>query len=187
MFALFALGSSQTWAANYTRRTAAEFSKGLWANISLDNYNPDKDSPAPPASLSLDDYNADSDRVSKYCYVVRSAGEPTSGWNYTYFYVTGTKQEIAELNASIASIFNNREEIGDCEKENGSAPVAFVILKAEASEAQVMTFWVNIVVWVIFIGFALAAFLLWHSDNYAKDPLYSLLFVTDGNRLVTGE
>jgi hypothetical protein len=176
MFGLVILGSSATFAPNYTRTTVAAFSTALWANISN----------TPAASLTLDQYQSGTGAaVPGYCYVVRSDGEPTSGWNYTYYYVTGTKAEIAALNASITPILNATEEIRDCVNRNAS--VAFVILKSVASEDQTMTFWVNIVVWILFIGFAVSAFLIWHTDNYPKDPRNSLLFVTDGNRLVTGE
>ena len=122
---------------------------------------------------------------SKTVYVIRETGEREDGSNYTFYKVTGTTQELAELKAALNLITDPTSNISDYVDQGYT--INFLVLEKEASFSQMSTFWVNIVVWIIFIAAALSGYLIWHFDNYSKDPRNSLLFVTEGNRIVTGE
>jgi hypothetical protein len=161
------------YAPLYTRVTAANFSSILWNSVT---------NGTSAANLPLNTYTS---ILPNLTYVVRSRGEKLSGWNYTYYYVYGTPAEIAALNATLTPLYNGSALVDPLvHNENNTA---FVILQTEASDSQTMLFWANIVVWLLFLGFVAASLIVWHTDNYAKDPANSLLFVTDGNRIVTGE
>ncbi|KAH0791633.1 hypothetical protein GPJ56_004480 [Histomonas meleagridis] len=123
--------------------------------------------------------------INKTVYVMRDSGEREDGSNYTFYKVTGTTQELAELRASLNSIVDPVSNISQYADQGYT--VKFFFLEKAASFSQMSTFWVNIVVWIIFIAAALSGYLIWHFDNYSKDPKNSLLFVTEGNRIVTGE
>ncbi|KAH0792563.1 hypothetical protein GPJ56_003548 [Histomonas meleagridis] len=123
--------------------------------------------------------------INKTVYVMRESGEREDGSNYTSYKVTGTTQELAELRASLNLISDPISNISDYTQQGYT--VKFIFLEKAASFSQMSTFWVNIVVWIIFIAAALSGYLIWHFDNYSKDPRNSLLFVTEGNRIVTGE
>jgi hypothetical protein len=122
--------------------------------------------------------------AAKGYFVIPDAGDniPFSH-NYTYYRITGTPKEIAEA----------RKLANPIQGPNGTAPlpegrkVYIVRFVKEASYTQLSTFWVTLVISLLVVGAMLTAFLLWHCDPYAKDPANSLLFVTDGNRIVTGE
>jgi hypothetical protein len=98
-----------------------------------------------------------------------------------YWEVYGQPKEIEALKA------NFLHEEGHTVNTSHPLDYRFVVLKSEADWHQLSTFWVTLIVFLIFIGFAASALILWHCDKYSKDPQNSLLFVTEGNRIVTGE
>jgi hypothetical protein len=159
---------------SYDRRTAASFSQLLW----------DVTSGNSTGHVNLTQYLAQNVTLLNSTYVVRDKGDKITIGTSKYYYVYGTPEEIAALNATLKPIYRNSTVFPIVAPSDTNV---FVILKVEASNSQTMLFWVNIVVWILFLGFVISAITLWHSDNYAKDPANSLLFVTDGNRLVTGE
>jgi hypothetical protein len=117
-------------------------------------------------------------------FVIPDAGDNIPfNHNYSYYRITGTPKEIAEA----------RNLANPIHEPNGTVPlpkdrtVYVVRFVKEASYTQLSTFWVTLVISLLVVGAMLTAFLLWHCDPYAKDPANSLLFVTDGNRIVTGE
>ena len=168
MFVL--LGSVACFAPTFTHVTVSEFANQIWQQSAGD-----------VTHVSLGKYS-DGPANETY-YVVRQGGELPTGWNYTYYYVSGTKEEIAILNTSLSVVLDEATNISSLPTAN----VVFLMLKPKASDNQASLFWINIIVWLFLIGGALTALLLWHCDNYAKDPANSLLFVTDGSRIVSGE
>ena len=156
----------------YTRISVTEFLDHVW-NINSDEAH----------NVAATDYFKEP--PNNTCYVIREKGERIITHNYTYYYVYGTKKEIALLTKQFEPLIDNETTIEAMHSEG--CEINFVILKAEASEYQQSVFWINIVVWAIILAGVLTGLLLWHCDNYAKDPGNSLLFVTDGNRIVTGQ
>jgi len=126
-------------------------------------------------NLALDTYV----KNPSMTFVVKESGVPLPDVNVTQYYsVTGTPKEIAVLQALVTPVNATDDD---------QAPIYVVRWAKAPSNVQMSTFWVNIVVWIMFIGATLSAFLIWHCDDYGKDPLNSLLFVTDGSRIVNGE
>ena len=156
----------------YTRISVSDFLDQVWTISSNGDEN-----------VAASDYFKDPENCTRY--LVREKGEAITTHNYTYYYVYGTKKEIALLTKQLEPIVDNETTIEEMHRDG--CDISFVILKAEASQYQQSVFWINIVVWAIILAGVLTGLLLWHCDNYAKDPGNSLLFVTDGNRIVTGQ
>ena len=169
---LLFLASALCFEGAYTRISVTEFLDHVW-NISSNGAH----------NVAAGEYFQDA--PNNTCYVVREKGEAIITHNYTYYYVYGTKKEIALLTKQLEPLVDNETTIEEMHRDG--CDISFVILKAEASEYQQSVFWINIVVWAIILAGVLTGLLLWHCDNYAKDPGNSLLFVTDGNRIVTGQ
>jgi hypothetical protein len=112
--------------------------------------------------------------------VFREAGDGETGVNFWQVY--GRPKQIAELKAAFDPVLTNASIANE-----SFSDYAFVVFKSEADWYDLSTFWVTIVVVIIFLSFVIAAFVVWHCDDYSKDPQNSLLFVTEGNRIVTGE
>lgn len=129
-------------------------------------------------SVKADSYNVNND----HHYVLRDKGDNETGIDYTFYRILGTAEEIAILKSNFQMINDSETNISDL-----TGNISFIVLEKSASYYQMSTFWVNIVVWIIFIAFALGGYLIWHCDDYSKDPNNSLLFVTEGNRIVSGE
>ena len=170
MFLFF--GMSLCFQGAFTRISAGDFREMLWNMSSEEATNQD-------ASTYF------SAEIPKECFVVREKGEMITTHNYTYYYVYGTKAEIALLTKQIELITDNETTIE--EMRDQGCNITFVIPKAEASEYQISVFWITLIVCIIGVAGLLTGFLLWHCDDYSKDPANSLLFVTDGNRIVTGQ
>lgn len=119
----------------------------------------------------------------KIYFVIRQRGDVESGEGYKFYNVKGTKEQIAALRAS-----NENNELSDenVTTLNETNRVIFIELTNEATYAQEAVFWVVIVTFVIFIGFVLSSLIIWHTDRYDLDPANSLLFVTEGNTIVSG-
>lgn len=165
------VASALAWAPTYTRVSVSEFEKMIWQMKAADVNH-----------VSANQYF--SAGGNQTYFVIREAGEIPTGWNSTFYYVYGTKAEIALLKEQTAVVTDNSTNI---ESLPAGSNVVFARFEAEANEYQLSVFWINIVVWAMIIGGVVTGLTLWHTDGYAKDPANSLLFVTDGNRLVTGE
>jgi hypothetical protein len=153
----------------YTRINASSFLDLIWRS------NGDSS-----ANVPADAYSHDNGTF----FVVRAPGDTNTGSNYTFYYVAGTPQEIAAVKAVLpAPVVNLTIENATA----AGAKVYFVLFANEPSFNQLSTFWVSLVVVILGLVFAIGSIVIWGTDNYAKDPANSLLFVTDGNRIVTGE
>jgi hypothetical protein len=119
-----------------------------------------------------------------FSFVVREPGEPTTGYNHTFYRVIGTPAEIAGVDAAAIRIYDDSTDIANWTTDT---PYAFIVFVKQPSFDQMSTFWVTLIVVIVGLVFFLGSLLIWGTDEYAKDPVNSLLFVTDGNRLVTGE
>ena len=164
------VASALAWAPTYTRVSAAEFQQLVWKLKSGDKTN-----------VAAAEYFAAP--AAETYFVVREAGEVPTGWNSTFYYVYGTKEEIALLKEQTARVTDSETSMEDIP----TGKFVFARFEAEASEYQQSVFWINIVVWGMILSGVVTGLVLWACDGYAKDPANSLLFVTDGNRLVTGE
>ena len=169
---LLFLASALCFEGAYTRISVSDFLDLVWTISSNGDEN-----------VAASDYFKEPENCTRY--LVREKGEAITTHNYTYYYVYGTKKEIALLTKQLEPIVDNETTIEEMHRDG--CDISFVILKAEASQYQQSVFWINIVVWAIILAGVLTGLLLWHCDNYAKDPGNSLLFVTDGNRIVTGQ
>lgn len=166
------VATALAWAPTYTRVTVSEFEKMIWQMKAADVNH-----------VSASDYFNTPANPETY-FVVREAGEIPTGWNSTFYYVYGTKAEIALLKEQTAIVTDNETSM---ESFPTGTKFVFARFEAESDQYQLSLFWINIIVWAMIIGGVATALTLWHTDGYAKDPANSLLFVTDGNRLVTGE
>jgi hypothetical protein len=152
-------------APTYIPISAKDFLSLVWGLNQTANFSPDDYINQPAAS-----------------YIVREAGEPTTGYNETFYRVSGTPAEVAQLSSFVTPIYDTDTNISDL-----TPPYAFVVLVKEPSFNQMSTFWVTVIVVIVGLVFFIGSLLIWGTDEYAKDPVNSLLFVTDGNRIVTGE
>ena len=130
--------------------------------------------PVPASKLSGDPFG-------KY-FIVREQGDITTGDNYTFYDVSGTKEEMAAFIAAAKMMPNINKEIKDLTGKE----IVFVQFTNEATYKQEAVFWVVIVTFIIFIGGVLSSLILWHTDRYDLDTANSLLFVTEGNTIVSG-
>lgn len=122
-----------------------------------------------------------SEKFGKY-FIVREQGDTATGDNYTFYDVSGTKEEMAAFIAAAKMMPNISNEI----KNLTGKEIVFVQFTNEATYKQEAVFWVVIVTFIIFIGGVLSSLILWHTDRYDLDPANSLLFVTEGNTIVSG-
>jgi len=164
------LGATWALAPNYTRITVPAFLENVWKSGGAEGPN-----------ANATEYF---ERKGLTYYVQRTAGEVPTGWNTTFYYVYGTKEEIAALKATADPVIDANMSIADATTKG---TVLFVIFKEVSSLDQLSIFWINVVAWLIILAALLTGFTLWAKDDYAKNPANSLLFVTDGNRIATGE
>lgn len=120
----------------------------------------------------------------KLTFVVREIGDNETGDGYQFYDVSGTKEQLAAFKASAQ--YMTRIDDKNISDINDSKEIVFVQFTNEATYAQEAVFWVVIVTFVIFIGFVLSSLIIWHTDRYDLDPANSLLFVTEGNTIVSG-
>lgn len=123
-------------------------------------------------------------KTCNIAFVLRETGDIESGDGYTFYDVSGTKEQLAAFQASAQYMQKYDDTLNT--SFNNSHEVIFVQFTREATYAQEAVFWVVIVTFVIFIGFVLSSLILWHTDRYDLDPANSLLFVTEGNTIVSG-
>ena len=120
-------------------------------------------------------------------YVLRQIGDREGGTGYTYYDVQGTPQEIAETKSMLKDMQTRNDTLSDILASNVPREnIVFVQFTNKASYYQVAVFWVVIVSFIIFIGGVASGLLIWHFDRYDLDPDNALLFVTEGNSIVTG-
>ncbi|OHT12542.1 hypothetical protein TRFO_17592 [Tritrichomonas foetus] len=125
-------------------------------------------------------------KVPNSYFILRQPGDLDDGFGADgFFEITGTPQEIAEFRANAAVMTQVTNKTFQQLKSEGSS-VYVVELKKSATYAQAATFWVTIVFFIIFIGGVASGLLIWHYDRYDLDPANSLLFVTEGNLIVSG-
>lgn len=130
-------------------------------------------------SMSLKNYIGTFDKPGEYQYVFREKGNIETGQNRIFYRVIGTPAEIEKLNAFVAYATVSVNVSDD--------KTIFVMLTKRANYYQLSTFWVTIICIIIFLAAAITAYTLWHCDRYDLDPNNSLLFVTEGSRIVNGE
>jgi hypothetical protein len=166
---------SSCYEALYSKISVSDFNSKIWedaANTSASN-------------VLVNDY-VDASRNG--CFVVRDPGEniPYNS-SYLYYHVVGTPKEIAEAKMLANATSGWKWTKLDHPDSHRCGNISIVRFDSEASYIQLSTFWISLIPSLLVVGAMLTAFLLWHFDPYAKDPVNSLLFVTDGNRIVTGE
>lgn len=130
-------------------------------------------------SMSLSDYINKFEDPGDYQYVFREKGDIETGQNRIFYRVIGTPAEIEKLNAFVS--------YAQLPVNASTDKTIFVMLTKRADYYQLSTFWVTIICVIIFLAAAITAYTLWHCDRYDLDPNNSLLFVTEGSRIVNGE
>lgn len=117
-------------------------------------------------------------------FVYREQGDTIVGDNFTWYDAYGTPQEVNDF-MTVAQGTPQQEGKSVRElAENGN--VIFIRITKSATYAQEAVFWVVIVFFIIFIGGVTSSLLIWHLDRYDLDPANSLLYVTEGNLIVSG-
>lgn len=85
------------------------------------------------------------------------------------------------------------ENIKQLVSTNHTAPdenliyVSFHKQRKEATYSQQGLLFIPIIAIVILLAAALYAIIMWLRDDYAHDPANSLLFVTEGSRIISGQ
>ena len=122
-------------------------------------------------SLSLSDYLKPGKR-----YILASLDKQNSD----VIVVRGSESEISYL---------QRAYITEAASSEDSQETQLVALEADPTQSddmKVAEFWDILIIAIVFVGAAVFSYLFWHCDKYDQDPQNSLLFATEGTRIVSG-
>ena len=105
-------------------------------------------------------------------------------------YMTPSQKKFVEQNTVIPETLEGIDDdqiwrIKIVEKHR-RAKMAQYVENGSANRYDVMTFWVPFVVCILTGLTLLGAYLMWSCDKYENDPVNSLMFATEGQKLVRG-